>query len=146
MLEIKAGILNYLLGDSELRTLLNSDSNDDRVYSWNPPQDIVYSDSKRSAIFYRLFVNQKPTIRSYPQQFSNMFFYLRVVSKSELDTELISEQIIKLLDEQYGFLTDNWSIKKIVLANYNDGKNEGTPSFPLYVKNLSFSFNNIFQR
>ena len=147
MLAIKKALLEYILNNQDLRNLLNADIDDDRVYSWNPPQDIVYSDNKNSAVFYRLFVNQRPGRRSYPQQFANMFLYLRIVSRSELSCELISEKIISILDEKYNFMLDeNWSVKKINMTNYNDGSIEGTPTFPLYVKNISFSLAHVFQR
>ena len=147
MLEIDAAVIERILSDEEIKILLGSSNDDERIYSWNPPQNIVYSNNKTSALFYRNSINKRG-MWSYPSQFHNILYFFRVVSLNETKAQRIIEKLIDLFDanNNNSLETDHFSVKKIDFSNKTDSPNEGTTSFPLYVKNISFNFTNIFRR
>lgn len=147
MLEIDEAVIERILGDADIRLLLGSDNDDERVYSWNPPQNIVYSNNKTSALFYRNSINKRG-MWSYPTQFHNILYFFRVVSLNETNAQKIIEKLLALFDanNNNSMETEHYSVKKIDFSNKTDSPNEGTPSFPLYVKNISFNFTHIFNK
>ena len=146
MLEIQSEIISRILANNDIRSWLGS-TPDERVLSWETPQDVVYSGQSKGTIFYRVSLNKRG-VWSYPKQFHNMLVFFRVVHISELERDFVAEKLIEIFDDNSNnkLETTNYSVKKIDFSNKSTGANEGTPSFPLYVSNISFIFSNIFKK
>ena len=147
MLEIDEAIIKRIEDNTEIIDYLGGNTDDSRVYSWNPAFDIVYSNSTPGAIFYQTSLTRRG-VYSYPFQRQNKFLILRVAHFSKTTASLISEKLIELFDyDENNYLeTENYRVLRIDLSTYSDGNNEGTASQPIYIKNLGFSFSNIFKR
>lgn len=145
MLEIHAEIVDIVKNDSILQGFTGYTINDERVYAWNPAEDVIYSSSKKAAIFYRTVTGKRPNKWSYPKQFANSTLFLRVVSIDQETTDKIGERLIALFDLQT-VETTNWRIGSCELVNYNDALPEGTPSNTQWIKMVSFAFTNVLKR
>ena len=148
MLEIKEEIVNVLGNDTTIQTLLGGTDSENRIYSWNPSEDILYSYESNliGAVFFRLYgTDDRPYRWSYPSQMPNLYIHFRVKSLNELVMNQVTERIIELFDIQT-IETDNWRFPSIQLTTYNDGPIEGTPSVPLYVQNIVFICRNILRK
>lgn len=145
MLEINAEIIDVILSDSTIKTLLGHTADDERVYAWNPAEDIIYSSSKKGAIFYREATGKRPPRWSYPTQFSNSTLFFKVVSIDQETTDKIGERLITLFD--LGTIeTTNWRIATVELLSYNDSIPEGSGNSTQWAKMVSFMFSNVFKR
>jgi len=145
MLETNAEIIDIILADNTIKTLLGHTSDDERIYAWNPSEDIIYSSSKKGAILYKEATGKRPPRWSYPHQFSNSTLFFKVVSIDQETTDKIGERLIDLFDIK-NIQTTNWHIKHIELVSYNDSVPEGTPPNTQWVKVVSFMFSNVFRR
>jgi hypothetical protein len=145
MLEIHAEIVEIIEADSTMDNLLGATTSDTRIYSWNPSEDIIYSSSKKGAIFYREAVGKRPPRWSYPKQFSNSTLFFKVVGINQTITNQIGERLIDLFD--LGTVeTTNWRIATVELLSYNDSIPEGSPTNTQWTKMVTFMFSNIFKK
>jgi hypothetical protein len=145
MLEISKYFLDELKDDGNLSNLLGSDANDSRIYSWNPPFDIVFSNSKKAIILYRYNQNPRPTEYSYPSQRGNIYFYFSIESPDKYLTKQIGEYVISMF-ENSGFSTTNWKIGNVVMNGSSEGTIGGTGSIPIYKHNISLLLKEVFKR
>jgi len=121
---------------------------DPRIYQWEPPDEIEFSEEKKAAIFYRHNQNPNPVLSSYPAQKGNIYFYFQCVSYDKTIALDLAEKISNLIapTENLGFSTTNWRIGYVMMNGNSDGRNEGTVKFPLYTRNLSLLFEGVFAR
>jgi hypothetical protein len=145
MLEISDYILDELKDDATLITLLGADSNDSRIYSWNPPFNIIFSPIRKAAIFYRYNQNPRPTEYSYPSQKGNIYFYFSVESPDKTLTKQIGEEIVSLFESK-PFSTNNWKIGNVIMNGSSEGVIGGTGSIPIHKQNVSLLLKDIFKR
>ena len=145
MLEIYTEIIDIIINDATIKNLIGYTSSDERIYAWNPSEDIIYSNSKKGAIFYRSATGKRPVRWSYPQQFSNSTLFFKVVAVDQETTDKIGERLIELFDLQK-IETTNWKINHCELLSYNDAAPEGSPSNTQWSKMITFVFTNIFRR
>jgi len=147
MQEIIEYILDKMRDDSVLPTMLGSSEADDRIYGWNPPFDILYSDSEKAAIFYKESQDPRGNEFSFPSQKGNIKFILQVVSPDKTLVIEIYDYLDTLFCDPYSnsFETDNWR----VLVTKNDGYSSGeigNPGKILHVGNFFLSLEEIFKR
>lgn len=145
MREINADIIETILADATIKSLLGYTSADERIYAWNPSEDVIYSSSKKGAIFYKEIVGKRPYTWSYPKQFANITFFFKVVSIYQESVDLISERLIDLFDLTTAETT-NWRVGHIELLTYNDMVAEGSPTNTQWAKMVTFRFTNILKR
>jgi hypothetical protein len=145
MREINAEIIEIILADNTIKTLLGHTTTDERIYAWNPSEDVIYSSSKKGAIFYKEITGKRPSKWSYPKQFANSTIFFKVVSIDQENTDKLSERLIELFD--LGTLeTTNWRVGFIELLSYNDTVTEGSPTNTQWTKMVTFRFSNVFKR
>jgi len=145
MLEIQAEIVDIVLNDSIIQGLTGYTLTDERIYAWNPSEDVIYSSSKKAAIFYRMAMGKRPNRWSYPKQFVNGSLFFKVVSIDQETTDKVAERLTDLFDVQK-LETTNWRINHCELVSRNDAQTEGAPSNTQWVKMVSFMLTNIFKR
>jgi len=145
MLEITKYLVDTLINSNSIKTLLGGDISDSRIYSWNPPFDVVYTTAKPAAVFYYSESGKRPNEFSYPQQLPDETYYFQVVSFDRTKVEQISELVFSLLD-LYTFHTEHFSVKTMEPGGISESTFEGTPTKPLYIKNIIFELSNIFRR
>ena len=145
MLELHAEIVDIVINDSIIQGLTGYTVSDERVYAWNPAEDVIYSSSKKAAIFYRTATGKRPNRWSYPMQFANSSLFFRIVSIDQETTDKIGERLIALFDLNV-IETTNWRVCHCELVNYNDALPEGAPSNTQWIKMVSFLFSNVLKR
>jgi hypothetical protein len=145
MKEINAELINVILNDSAIKTALGYTATDERIYAWNPAEDVIYSDNKKGAIFYRIIYGKRPKRWSYPKQFANGSIYFKVVSIDQETTDTVGERLIELFDLET-IETTNWRIGHSELLSYNDAKPEGSGRNTQWSKMVTFMFTNILKR
>jgi len=145
MLEIYKEIIDIMVNDATLQGLIGYTANDTRIYAWNPSEDVVYSTSKKEAIFYRGAYGRRPPKWSYPKQFVNGTLFFKVVSVDQETVEKTGERLSVLFDQQV-IETTNWRIGTCEQLSYNDAIPEGSPSNTQWTKMVSFMLSNILKR
>lgn len=145
MKEINAEIISLILNDSAIKTAIGYTASDARIYAWNPAEDVIYSDSKKGAIFYSLVYGKRTKRWSYPKQFANASIYFKVVSIDQETTDTVGELLIDLFDLKT-IQTTNWRIAHSELLQYNEAKSEGSGQNIQWVKMVTFMLTNIFKR
>jgi len=145
MLEIYAEIVDIMVNDAALQSLTGYTTNDTRIYAWNPSEDVVYSTSKKAAIFYRIAFGKRPGRWSYPMQFVNGTLFFKVNSISQMATDQIGERLSSLFDQKT-IETTNWRIGTCEQLSYNDALPEGSPSNTQWSKMVSFMLRNVLKR
>jgi len=145
MLEIAKEIVDTIYADATIKAALGAVDADKRIYSWYPAFDITYTTDIPAAILFRISENGRPYKWSYPNQKSKEAIYFRILSIDELVLNQINEALKNLFDNS-SLETDNYSVKYIELISSSDGEPLGSPTFPIYVKNTTFAFTNIFLR
>lgn len=145
MLEITKHLVDILINNSSLDILLGVTLSDSRIYSWNPPFDVVYNPTSPAAIFYYNESGKRPYVYSYPQQLPDETYYFQVVSIDKTKMEQIAEIIFDLFDG-YVFHTEHFSVKTMEPTGKFDSDFGGTPTKILYGKLLVFDLNNLFRR
>jgi len=145
MLEITKHFIDLITNNNSIKTLLGGDNTDSRIYSWNPPFDVVYTTVKPAAIFYKDSSNGRPEKFSYPQQIPDESYYFQVISFDKTKREQIIEIIENLLD-YYTFNTEHFSVKTIQLRSKIEVDFEGGPTKVLYGKTLVYDLTNVFRK
>jgi hypothetical protein len=145
MLELNKYFIDAMKADSGLNALTGGDSTDYRIYQFNPPFTITFSSIKRAAIFYRDNQNPRPTLHSYPSQRGNIYLYFSVESPNKTLTQQVAEYIINKFENK-GFYTTNWRVLNVIMNGSSDGEFAGTPTTPVYKRNISFLLLNVFDR
>ena len=146
MLEIDKAVVDTITTDSDMISLMGITSSDKRVYAWYPFKDIVYTiNVSEVAIIYRNSIGMRPFLWSYPSQISNITYFFRVLSISQLKVRQTSEKLIDLFDMS-SIDTDNWSVKWIELGGIADGMNEGSPTLPIVSKSITFNFTIVVKK
>jgi hypothetical protein len=106
MLEISEYLINILKYDSEITSLTGANSSDYRIYSWKPSFDVIFSSTKKSAIFYSSFQDKRPYLWSYPNQIGNITYFFQSSSPNKTFAIQVIERINDLFDN-YNFSTQN---------------------------------------
>lgn len=145
MIETDEYLVQKVIADATLISLMGISGSDKRIYAWYPTFDIVY-ESSPCAIVYRKSVRGRGGDWSYPNQYPDMAYYLRTLSTDQLVLGQVAERLIALFDETYKDYTTSWIIGKIEINSVVDAPTEGDAGFPIFVKVVSFSFSNIFKR
>ena len=145
MLELSKEIIDIMVNDATLKALIGYSANDSRIYAWNPSEDVVYSSSKKAAIFYHFSFGKRPSRWSYPQQFANGSLFFKVLAIDQENTDKIGERLNDLFDCKI-IETTNWRIGTCETMGYNNTKPEGSPSNTQWAKMVSFSLSNILKR
>lgn len=146
MLEITKWFIDQLKADSTLSGMLGANAQDNRIYSWDFPTTITYSASLKAAIFYKENQNPRPFMHSYPSQRGNIYYYFSIVSPNKTLANQIVEYLVSKFENRGIFNTTSWRIGNIIMNGSAEGVNEGTPTNPLYKRNLSFLLAEIFRR
>lgn len=146
MIETDEYLVQKIIADATLISLMGITGSDKRVYAWYPTFDIVYSTSYPCAIVYRKSVRGRGGEWSYPNQYPDMAYYLRTLSIDQLVLGQVAERLINLFDETYKASTTSWIIGKIEINSVVDAPTEGDAGNPIFVKVVSFSFSNFFKK
>lgn len=146
MIETDEYLVQKVINDATLISLMGITVNDKRIYAWYPTMDVVYESSYPCAIAYRKSVRGRGAEWSYPNQYPNVAYYLRTLSINQLVLGQVAERLIDVFDETYKDYTTSWIIGKISINSVTDAPTEGDAGNPIFVKVVSFSFNNIFKR
>jgi hypothetical protein len=146
MIETDQYLVQKVITDATLISLMGITVQDKRIYAWYPAMDIVYESSYPCAIAYRKTVRGRGGEWSYPNQFPNIAYYLRTLSINQLVLGQVAERLIDVFDETYLDTTTSWLIGKISINSVTDAPTEGDAGNPIFVKVVSFSFSNIFKR
>ena len=139
MLEIDAYVVNKIRTDSTMITLLGITSSDYRIYMQFPSENISYVTSE-AAIIYRNSMGSRDRKWSYPSQISNIMYFFRVLSVSQVKVRQIIERLLNLFDKS-SIETASWLVKWVELMGITDGPIEGTPTNLVYSCNITFAFN-----
>jgi hypothetical protein len=146
MIETDEYLVQKIINDASLISLMGISVNDKRIYAWYPTFDIVYESSYPCAIVYRKSLRGKGGSWSYPNQYPDMGYYLRTLSINQLVLGQVAERLIELFDETYKAKTISWIIGKIEINSVVDAPTEGDAGNPIFVKVVSFSFSNFFKK
>jgi len=146
MIETDEYLVQKIIADSTLISLMGITGSDKRIYAWYPTFDIVYKSSYPCAIVYRKSVRGRGGDWSFPYQYPDMAYYLRTLSIDQLVLGQVAERLIELFDESYKEYTTSWIIGKIEINSIVDAPTEGDAGNPIFVKVVSFSFSNFFKR
>jgi len=146
MIETDEYLVQKAINDATLISLMGITANDKRIYAWYPTIDVIYESSYPCAVTYRKSIRDRGAEWSYPNQFPNIFYYLRTLSIDQLVLGQVTERLTDLFDETYKDYTTSWIIGKINLNSVMDAPTEGDAGNPIFVKVVSFSFSNIFKR
>jgi hypothetical protein len=145
MLEISKYFVDQMKDDNTLSTLLGSDDNDSRIYSYDPPFTITFSPTYKAAIFYQDNQNPRPTEYSYPSQRGNIYYYLSIESPNKNLAKQIGEYLVSMFENK-GFVTTNWRVCIVVMNGTSEGVVGGTTITPIYKQNLSFLLKEVLKR
>lgn len=146
MIETDRYLVQTIINDASLISLMGITGSDKRVFAWYPTFDITYDTAYPCAIVYRKSVRGRAGSWSYPNQMPDMSYYLRTLSIDQLVLGQVAERLSDLFDETYKEYTTSWIIGKIGINSILDAPTEGDAGNPIFVKVVSFSFNNIFRR
>jgi len=146
MIETDEYLVQKIIKDTTLISLMGISVSDKRIYAWYPTFDIVYESSYPCAIVYRKSVRGRAGSWSYPNQYPDMSYYLRTLSINQLVLGQVAERLIVLFDETYKASTTSWIIGKIQINSIVDAPTEGDAGNPIFVKVVSFSFSNFFKK
>ena len=147
MIEIDEYVVSTVTGDATMISLLGISASDNRIFSWYPAHDIVYSSNSPAAIVFRKSSGSRTGANySYPSQIPNINYFFRVLSISQLVLGQVAERLMDLFDEKYNVLLTNLGIKKIGIRGNSDAPTEGDVGNPIYVKLVSFSFSIVVKR
>lgn len=145
MLEITKYFIDAMKNDNGLSTLLGSDANDPRIYSFNPPFIINFSPTYKAAIFYKDNQNPRPTEYSYPSQKGNIYYYFSIESPNKNLAKQIGEYLVSKFENK-PFVTTNWRIGNVIMNGTSEGIVDGTGTTPVHKQNLSFLLKEVFKR
>lgn len=146
MIETDEYLVQKVIADASLISLMGISGSDQRIYAWYPTFDVVYETSYPCAIVYRKSIRGRGGDWSYPNQYPDIGYYLRTLSINQLVLGQVAERLIELFDETYKDYTTSWIIGKITINSVVDAPTEGDAGNPIFVKVVSFSFSNIFKR
>lgn len=146
MIETDEYLVQKIINDASLISLMGISGSDQRTYAWYPTFDIVYETNYPCAIVYRKSVRGRGGAWSYPNQYPDIGYYLRTLSINQLVLGQVAERLIELFDETYKDYTTSWIIGKISINSVVDAPTEGDAGNPIFVKVVSFSFSNFFKR
>lgn len=148
MLEITKYILDQLRADSILMDHLGGTETDSRIYSWEPPFDIIYDSNKEAALFYKDEQFSKDKHFSFPSQKGNINYYFQCVSPNKTLSQLVIERIEEILCDEYysGFETTNWKVLLVKNNGTSDGEIVGNTGKILYVRNIIINLKEVFRR
>lgn len=147
MLEIEKAVYDFVINDSTFISLTGATSSDPRMYAWYPSGDVVFTEgSQEAALVYRHSINARG-FWSYPNQLPDFNFFFRVLSIDQTKIGQVAERLIEIFDETYDkIVTTNFLVKKISLTGSFEGQNEGAPTKPVFTRNQTFRFSNVFRR
>ena len=146
MIETDRYLVQKVITDATLISLMGITAGDKRIYAWYPTFDITYENSFPCAIVYRKSLRGKGGEWSYPNQYPSMSYYLRTLSINQTVLGQVAERLIDLFDETYKDYTASWIIGKIEIGSVVDAPTEGDAGNPIFVKVVSFSFSHVFKR
>lgn len=148
MLEISDYLIGVIETDVTLKGYLGGTADDSRVYPWDTPYQIIYSDSLKAALFWRNNQNPVPVNFSYPAQIGNFYYYFQVVSSDKSLANQIEERLIALLAPvtNSGFKTTHYRVGFVLNNGVGEGSNEGTTKAPLYSRVISLMLKEVFTR
>jgi hypothetical protein len=146
MIETDKYLVQKVINDATLISLMGISVPDKRIYAWYPTFDILYESSYPCAIVYRKSVRGRAGSWSYPNQMPDMSYYLRTLSIDQRVLGQVAERLNDLFDETYKEYTTSWIIGKIEINSILDAPTEGDAGNPIFVKVVSFSFTNMFRR
>jgi hypothetical protein len=148
MREIEDYIFDKLNNDNYLKSLTGATVNDSRIYQWEPSFEPIFSSVLKAAIFYEDYQTRRDDQHTNFVQVGDIYFYFQIVSSSKDLAKQIGEYLNDLLvkSDESGFSTEHWNVKNVILNNAIDGDKEGSPKLPLYTRNISYLFSNIFRR
>ncbi|MDY0313753.1 MAG: hypothetical protein RBR32_01620 [Bacteroidales bacterium] len=149
MLEIDKYIIDEIKADATIAGYTGYSVNDPRVYQWEPPIPVSFGSTLPAAIFYRN--NQVPTPyqSSFYSQRGNIYYYFQIVALNKTLANQIAERLLKLFkadEHNSGFSTTNWRVLTVKNNGVMDGVNQGSPTKPLYVRNVSLLLKEVFSR
>lgn len=146
MLEIDKYLIDLIVNDTNISTLLGSTTEDNRIYIWNPDTKITYSPTNKSALFYSNSQIQRTLeYYAYPSQVGDIIYRFYVNSLDYVTNETLSEYLIKLLSD-IAIETTNYRILKILLISNNYLGNIGTDTFIIYNRQISFLLHEVFDK
>jgi hypothetical protein len=147
--ELEKALVDLFKASVDYKSITGATTTDPRIYAWFPTGDIIFTPGvKDVATIYRFSITGRPGRWSYPSQIGEMQLFLRVSSIDQAKLGLVTEILIgenSFLDKK-SIQTEGLSVKWIVLLSANDGLNEGAPTQPIHVRNISFRFSNVFIR
>jgi hypothetical protein len=146
MIETDRYLVQTIIADATLISLMGITADDKRIYAWYPTFDIVYNSSNPCAIVYRKSIRGRGGDWSYSNQYPDMAYYLRTLSINQTVLGQVTERLIEVFDEQYKVYTTSWMIGKIEISSVVDAPTEGDAGNPIYVKVVSFGFREFFKR
>jgi hypothetical protein len=146
MIETDRYLVQTVINDASLISLMGITSQDKRIYAWYPTFDITYHTDYPCAIIYRKTIRGRGGAWSYPNQYPDMTYYLRTLSTDQTILGQVAERLIELFDEKYKEYTTSWIIGKIGINSVVDAPTEGDAGNPIFVKIVSFGFNEFFKR
>lgn len=146
MIETDKYLVQKVINDATLISLMGISGSDKRIYAWYPTFDILYESSYPCAIVYRKSVRGRAGSWSYPNQMPDMSYYLRTLSTDQRVLGQVAERLSDMFDETYKEYTTSWIIGKIEINSVLDAPTEGDAGNPIFVKVVSFSFTNMFRR
>lgn len=145
MLEIDKYMMDAIKADATISGYTGKTASDSRVYSWKPSKDVVFSTTYPAAIFYKDNQNPQPSEYSYPYQVGNVYYYFQIVSNNKTLTKQIAERLNTLFKDT-SITTTNFRVLTVKPNGNAEGADEGTPTNPLYVRNVSFLLKEVFER
>jgi hypothetical protein len=145
MLEIDKYVVDKIKNDATISGYTGKDANDSRVYTYRPSVDVIFSPKYPAAIFYRDNQNPQPKEYSYPSQVGDIYYYFQVVSDNKTLTKQIGERLVSIFKD-ISITTTNWRVLIVKSNGNSEGVPEGTPTKPLYVRNVSFLLREVFER
>ena len=146
-LEICEEVIKTMKEDSAIQAYTGYTVNDPRIYSWNPMFNIIFATERPVAIFHRYSQapDPNPERSSFPTQKGNIYFYFQVKSPDKTLAMRCAERIKNLFRNQ-PLNSDNYKIGIIRSNGNNDGTTEGTPTRPIYVRNINLLLKEIFKK
>ena len=145
MFELKEPIYSTVTTDATIISLMGITSGDLRMYSLNPPEDVIYSDAVPAAITYFLKIGRRPNNYSYPSQEGNAFLFFRILSIDNLIAENIADRL-KVLFDKMTIESDNYVVKTVMLNDMTPSDSEGSPTKPVFIINVSFRLTNVLAK
>ena len=146
MLEIDKYLIDLIVADSDITTLLGSTDSDNRIYIWNPDINISYSSTNKSALFYSNNQIQRELNNfAFPSQIGDIIYRFYVNSLDYSTNENLTEKLINLLSD-ISMETTNYKILKILLMSNDYLGNMGTDTFIIYARQVSFLLHCVYKK